>query len=684
MKTKKFSLFTVIWICYAVLALFLIQFGTKTMFDRDSKTYLDQIATTLGLEFELGTEGQIPLVLQMSQSPVTRSFFENPDNPEVRVFALEQIEAFQNSFLSKSSFFVADSDLRFYSDLKYTHNLDIKDPNNYWYIMTRDSKDDYNFNINYNPELNVTNLWVNAVVRNKAGKGIGICGTGIPLTVFIDKMYSALPEGLEMYLYNSDGEITAAKDSKIIAEKENISKYVSVTKIPFGKSDYVATRDGVYRFESIDSIGWNMVVFRPFGKAELFGNIYIPLIVCIIVAFFIAVFQIYKMLMNPLRILKKSIDDFSSGDADLTKRIDLHGMKSLAVVSSMCDGFNAFISKIHDIVANVKDSKDGLKISGGKLRGSTDDTMSSIGQIMENIEDFAQNINSQVECVESSAGAVQEISANIDSLGKMISEQTNCVSTASSAVTEMVSSITSVNHSVDGLYKKFTELEHRARDGVDTQKKMNEKMVEIQQQSEILQTANAAIANIAEQTNLLAMNAAIEAAHAGEAGKGFSVVADEIRRLSETSSAQSNQISQQLQTIKESIENIVKATELSSEAFESVNNDIHDTNVIVQEITNAMREQEVGSKQIMEALSLVNNTTTEVNSSSFEMSSGNKAVLEGIKVLKETTYNMRQKMDEMSMSASRIHNASTTLDALSIEVGTSIDKIDSKVDVFIV
>jgi len=64
------------------------------------------------------------------------------------------------------------------------------------------------------------------------------------------------------------------------------------------------------------------------------------------------------------------------------------------------------------------------------------------------------------------------------------------------------------------------------------------------------------IDDIAFQTNILALNAAIEAARAGDHGKGFGVVADEVGRLSDSSSAVNEKISSVVKRIAEVVSSL--------------------------------------------------------------------------------------------------------------------------------
>ncbi|MBR6341685.1 MAG: methyl-accepting chemotaxis protein [Treponema sp.] len=428
---------------------------------------------------------------------------------------------------------------------------------------------------------------------------------------------------------------------------------------------------------------WLVVCSLPydyyFGGLKKIQHAILVIIAISFVVMLLSLLLSLNKFLRPLLEVTKSVTELASDSADLTRKIQV---KNKDEIGEVVKGFNLFTDKLRQIIVDIKNSQETLDVVSVDMSHSATDTSEIMKEISSSIDQLHTQLGDQACTVAETVFEVSEVSNNIASLDDLITVQVNEVTQASTTVEEMVSNIASVNRIVDNMAYSFNNLESNVRNGSEKQILVNDKIIKIQDESEMLEEANTVIQGIAEQTNLLAMNAAIEAAHAGEAGKGFSVVADEIRKLSEDSSEQSTKIGEQLTKIRESIASVTLASGESLESFNKLSGMIAETDALVRQIKESMNEQTAGSKQINESLQTLNDNTRNVRTSSNVMTESNKKVMDKIHILEAVTEQMANNMNGVAEDSQKIADAGKLLSDNSRNVRNSVSKISAQIKQF--
>jgi uncharacterized protein YukE len=143
----------------------------------------------------------------------------------------------------------------------------------------------------------------------------------------------------------------------------------------------------------------------------------------------------------------------------------------------------------------------------------------------------------------------------------------------------------SLSEALNQISKSTLELAHSSQDVAETNSKILKNVEKTNEQAKNTDEIIRFVKNVASQANLLGLNASIEAARAGEAGRGFNVVANEIRKLSASSTESIKKIEEILKNIQTSISSIADNINGVNDTFHEQAAEFQQINALIEELS---------------------------------------------------------------------------------------------------
>ncbi|CAH0142238.1 methyl-accepting chemotaxis protein [Pseudomonas mediterranea] len=360
------------------------------------------------------------------------------------------------------------------------------------------------------------------------GQSVGVVGGDLSLQTIIDNLKTVDFDGMGYaYLVSADGKILVHPDKALVMKTLNDAYPQNTPKI----SDQIneVEVDGHTRIvtftpiKGLPSVNWYVGVSVDKDQAySMLSNFRTSAVIATVIAvvFIIALLSmLIRLLIQPLHVMTRAMEDIADGEGDLTKRLTIQNQDEFGILGT---AFNRFVERIHGSIREVSSATE--HVNEVALR-----VVSASNSSMVNSDEQSSRTNSVAAAINQLGAAAQEIARNAAQASHQASDARGLAEDGQQVVDR---SIAAMNRLSDLLSTSSSNIES-----------LNSKTVNIGQILEV-------ITSISQQTNLLALNAAIEAARAGEAGRGFAVVADEVRNLAH----RTQESAQQVQTMIEELQ----------------------------------------------------------------------------------------------------------------------------------
>ncbi|WP_097025866.1 methyl-accepting chemotaxis protein [Clostridium peptidivorans] len=476
-------------------------------------------------------------------------------------------------------------------------------------------------------------------LKGNSGEILGVMGIDITLENLSTKYKNVtMGHSGRMFVISPDGTVLSHPDEKLIGKSikgQEVFEVINSDKEGFKK--YTFGGDHKYvSFTTNDKTSWKIALSFNTNETQKElntinrTNILIALLSTIIGIIF--ALYISNMITKPLKVLEDGINKAASGD--LTENINISSRDEFGNIGN---AFNQMMGNLKSLIGEIVSSSKIVSESSTSLRDMSIQTSSATTEVAFTIGEIAKTATSQAVQTQRGMEKSEQLSESIDEISKAIH-----------TVKEVYDNVTKLN--LNGM-KEIEDLTSKTSLVNSDTEKLNEVIVAMDISSQKIGEIIGTIKSIADQTNLLALNASIEAARAGEAGRGFSVVAEEIRKLSESTAYSTEEINKLIIEIQRRSANAVTSISATKDTLGKQIGSVNGTREVfgemyksIVEVSNYMNHIEalnktmiINKEEIMEAITEISGASEETSASTEEVSASAEEILAIIEDLSTST-----------------------------------------------
>ncbi len=248
--------------------------------------------------------------------------------------------------------------------------------------------------------------------------------------------------------------------------------------------------------------------------------------------------------------------------------------------------------RIKGLVLTVRNMMTEVSSSAEKVSVSSVEMDDMVAKVNADIDEIGNNIEKEDKAINYCHDQMEELSKKIKKVG--------------GNVAETMEGIESTKNSIDNGMEAMAAMASQSERTTAVTDEVRNEVMNLGGKLEEIHAFVDSIANIAKETNLLSLNASIEAARAGEFGRGFSVVAEEIRKLADSSAKTAQDIQKEISEVTASADSTVVKVKEAQNIVAMQNKQVRDTVAVFEQMNTFM-------KQFIESLEMIASDMEEMN-----------------------------------------------------------------------